>query len=138
MLHRQTEYLNEGTAQLSWVKYAPDLSGWAGDVAPAERFLRWLGETRLAFRAMGAAGAPDEGLYFALGGSQLFRGFDLRERQGSAIWVGSVEWRVPVATGLRWDYCDHVFGVRNLYTALFYDVGAAYVDGQSVGPVAHG
>jgi hypothetical protein len=136
-LQHDCEYLNEGTAQLSAVKYVPDLSGWFEGVPVAERFFHWLGETRVAVRLMGAAGWPDEGEWFALGGSQLFRGFDLRERQGSVIWVGSVEWRVPLAKGLRWDVCDHIFGLRNLYTALFYDVGDAYVAGRSIGPVAH-
>jgi hypothetical protein len=136
-LQHDTDFLNEGTAQLSFVKYVPDLSGWCERVPAAERFFHWLADTRLAFRVMGAAGLPNEGEYFALGGSQLFRGFDLRERQGSVIWVGSVEWRVPLARDLRWDACDHVFGVRNLYSALFYDVGDAYVNGHSEGPVAH-
>src|SRR5262249_28510311 len=93
VLHHDSEFLNEGTAQLSWVKYVPDVSDWFEGVPLAEGCFRWLGETRLACRVMGAAGWPDQGEYFALGGSQLFRGFDLRERQGSTIWGGSVEWR---------------------------------------------
>jgi hemolysin activation/secretion protein len=73
-----------------------------------------------------------------MGGSQLFRAFDLAERQGSTVWVGSVEWRVPVATDLHWDCCDHVLGLRNIYVAPFYDIGDAYINNRSVGPVAHG
>src|SRR5262249_32965442 len=99
VLQHETSFLNEGTAQLSFVKYVPDASGWFERVPPLERFLHWLGDTRLAFRVMGAGGLPDRGEYFALGGSQLFRGFDLRERQGSAIRGGSVGWRCAVGRG---------------------------------------
>jgi hemolysin activation/secretion protein len=80
---------------------------------------------------------PTNGEFFSMGGGQLFRGFDLAERQGSAVWVGSLEWRVPILKDLRWDCCDHVLGLRNIYGAAFYDVGDAYVSNRSVGPVAH-
>jgi hypothetical protein len=96
-----------------------------------------LSQTRLAYRAYAAGGLPNDGEYFALGGSQLFRGYDPRERQGSLIWIGSVEWRVPLVQDVEWDYFDHVAGIRNLYAAAFYDVGDAYVTGHSMGPVAH-
>src|SRR5262249_10282059 len=64
-------------------------------------------------------------------------GYDLAQRQGSAMWVGSAEWRVPVAKGLNWDCCDHVIGLRNIYLAAFYDAGEMFSSGQTVGPVAH-
>src|SRR5262249_27293654 len=80
---------------------------------------------------------PNNGDYFTLGGSTLFRGFDLDERQGSAVWVASLEWRVPLVQRVNWDLCDHVVGIRNIYVAPFYDVGNAYVNGHEVGPVAH-
>jgi hypothetical protein len=51
--------------------------------------------------------------------------------------VGSVEWRVPLAKGLTCDALDHVVGLRNVYGAVFYDIGDAYTNGHSVGPVAH-
>jgi hypothetical protein len=44
---------------------------------------------------------------------------------------------MPLATGLTWDACDHIFGLRNIYGAAFYDVGNAYVQGHQEGPVAH-
>jgi hemolysin activation/secretion protein len=94
-------------------------------------------DTRWAARLFGAAALPDDGLFFALGGGERFRGFDLSQRQGSLAWVGSLEWRIPLLRGLEWDVCDHVAGLRNVYVATFYDVGDIYVNGQSVGPVAH-
>jgi hypothetical protein len=75
--------------------------------------------------------------FFSLGGNELFRGFDPRERQGSVVWVGSVEWRVPLVRRVEYDVCDHLVGVRNIYTAAFYDIGDAYVASHSYGPVAH-
>src|SRR5262249_34548593 len=69
-----------------------------------------LSETRLAARLFGGAGLPNNGDYFTLGGSTLFRGFDLDERQGSAVWVASLEWRVPLVQRVNWDLCDHVVG----------------------------
>jgi hypothetical protein len=132
--------LNEVIAQLSFVKGVPDFS----DYLPADGslrdlcgpVLRWLGDTRLALRAYGATGLPSNGEFFTLGGGELFRGFDLAERQGSTVWVGSVEWRVPLARGLTYDACDHIMGLRNVYGAAFYDVGNAYISDHSAGPTA--
>ena len=39
--------------------------------------------------------------------------------------------------GTTWDYCDHVASVKNIYLGTFYDVGDAYVEGHSIGSVAH-
>jgi hemolysin activation/secretion protein len=99
--------------------------------------LRWLGDKRLALRAYGGTSWPGRGEFFTMGGGALFRGFDLAQRQGSTVWVGSAEWRVPLATGLSYDVCDHVLGLRNAYGALFYDVGNTYIRGHAVGPTAN-
>jgi hypothetical protein len=103
--------------------------------APPE-WTGWLSRTRLALRVYGAAGLPDRGQFYSLGGSQLFRGFDLRERQGSDVWVGSVEWRVPLLRDLDWAVCDHTAGLRQVAVAPFYDAGNAYVCRRGLGPVA--
>jgi hemolysin activation/secretion protein len=118
------EAFNRVDAQFSIVKGLPD---WLGP----------LSQTRLAARIYGAAGLPNNGEYFTLGGGDLFRGFDLSQRQGSVVWVGSLEWRVPIIQRVTWDCCDHFVGVRNIGVAAFYDVGDAYVRGHSMGPVAH-
>jgi hypothetical protein len=139
-LNRQ-QYLNTFAVQFSTVKSLPDLSHgltaypYLREVTrPA---LAWLADTRLAFRVYAATGLPTRGEFFTMGGDQLFRGFDQAERQGSTVWVGSVEWRVPLAKGLTVDTADHIVGLRNVYGAFFYDVGDAYTNGHSVGPVAH-
>jgi hemolysin activation/secretion protein len=80
---------------------------------------------------------PRRGEFFALGGSTLFRGFDLAEKQGSFLWVANAEARLPVLRDLRWNFVDRVIGIRNVYFAAFYDVGGVYVNGSRVGSVAH-
>jgi hypothetical protein len=120
----EQEAFNAVQGQLSFVKSLPD---WMG----------FLSETRLAGRIFAGVGLPNNGEYFTLGGGDLFRGFDLKERQGSLVWVGSLEWRVPLARGLKWDVIDHSAGLRGIYVAPFYDVGNAYVNGHAEGDVAH-
>ncbi|MCS7045024.1 MAG: M1 family aminopeptidase [Gemmataceae bacterium] len=97
----------------------------------------WLRATRFALRLGGAWASQPAGLFFTLGGGDHFRGFDLSERQGSITWFGSIEWRIPVARQVCWDFVDHIAGVRNVYLAPFWDVGDAWVNGRSQGEVAH-
>ena len=52
-------------------------------------------------------------------------------------WVASVEWRVPLWTDIEYPVCDHIATAKNLYAALFYDVGDAYLSGHELGPIAH-
>jgi hypothetical protein len=120
-----TKPLNKLESQFTVVKALPD---WCG----------WLSATRLAARVVVAGALPSEGEFFALGGGTLFRGFDLAERQGSALWVTNIEWRVPVVERVCWDVCDHIAGLRGVYVAPFYDAGAIYANGHVVGgDVAH-
>ncbi len=114
----------QARAELAGVQDLPD---WLGPYRP-----------RLAARAVGQVATPDYGQFFALGGGTLFRGFDLAQRQGSALWVGNLELRWPLARQVTWDTLDHVIGARNVWLATFYDVGAVYANGHAVGGnVAH-
>lgn len=110
-------------AQATYVQALPDGLGWFSD-------------TVFAFRAYGAYGLPNYVQYFALGGSELFRGFSLAQRQGNMMWVGSVEWRFPVIRGVNWNFFDRAMCLRNIYAAAFTDVGNVYLKGQSIGGVA--
>jgi hypothetical protein len=112
------------------------LLGQATYVQPVPDGLGWFSLTRFAFRLYGAFGLPSNVQYFALGGSELFRGFDLAQRQGSSLWVGSVEWRVPLALDLHWTFCDRAIGLENIYAAAFSDVGNVYLRNESVGGFA--
>lgn len=120
----EEEAFNQLLGRVSAVKALPDGLGY-------------LSETRVAAQLYGAIGLPDQRQYFSLGGSQLLRGFNLGQRQGNAVWVSSLEWRLPIVKELRWDACDHVAGLRHIYGALFYDAGDAWLKGQTLGPVAH-
>src|SRR5262249_40925586 len=119
--------------QVSTVKSMPSWLDFLHDVPG----MGWLMDTRLAWRLYGGAALPNDARLFTLGGSQMLRGFDLNQRQGSLAGIASVEWRVPILKDIEWDCCDHVAGLRNLYMALFYDVGDMYDHGHSLGPVAH-
>jgi hypothetical protein len=110
-------------AQATYVQAMPDGLGW-------------LSNTVLAFRAYGAFGLPNYVQYFALGGSELFRGFSLAQRQGNMLWVGSVEWRFPVVRDVNWSCLDRALNLRNIYAAAFTDVGDVYLSNQSIGGVA--
>jgi hypothetical protein len=120
----QTQFSNQLTAQLSWIVPIPDGFGY-------------LSDTRFAFRVYGAYATPNNALMFSLGGNTLFRGFDLKERQGNAMFVGSAEWRLPVYRQIETDVVDHVVGLRGLYLAPFYDAGDMYVLNHTEGGVAH-
>jgi len=111
------------------------------ELAGVHSLPEWTGPlriTRLAVRGVGQVATPRQGQFFALGGGTLFRGFDLAERQGSALWVANAEWRIPLARNVTWDCLDHCIGARNVWLATFYDVGAVYADRKLVGGnVAH-
>jgi hypothetical protein len=97
-----------------------------------------LGNVRAAMRVVGMGALPDQGQFFALGGGTLFRGYDLAQRQGSSLWVGNFELRVPLVRNVEWDALDHSLGARNAWLAAFYDVGETYANGRTVGgTVAH-
>ncbi len=112
------------TAELAVARKLPDGLGWASDV-------------RLAARAGVAGSTPLRGQFFALGGPSQFRGFDLAERQGSWLWSANVEARLPVILDSRINLFDNIAGLRNLYIAPFYDVGAIYSNGKLVNGIAH-
>lgn len=123
---RSNETMHQFRAEIATAKKLPD---W--------QILGPLSDTRFAIRGVTMAATPDQGQFFALGGGNLFRGFDLAERQGSMLWAANAELRIPVARRVRWDALDHTVGVRNLWFAAFYDVGEVFVNGRSVRGVAH-
>ncbi|MBX3401567.1 MAG: BamA/TamA family outer membrane protein [Gemmataceae bacterium] len=93
--------------------------------------------SRVAARVVVMGATPDRGEFFALGGGTLFRGYDLGERQGSALWAANLELRLPLVRNVEWDALDRTVGARNLWLAAFYDVGAVYTNGLVLGDVAH-
>jgi hypothetical protein len=118
----QSYRLVEG--QFSFVKGLPDGLGY-------------LSHTRIAARIYGAFSLPNNGEMFHLGGPTHLRGLDHARRQGNAVWIASLEWRFPLWTEANYSCCDNVARLRNLYGALFYDVGDCWIENESIGGVAH-
>jgi Peptidase family M1 domain len=110
--------------QVSWVTALPEDMGWWSDV-------------KVALRLGGAIGFPKAGRLFTLGGNMWFRGYDVFERQGSCMWVASVEVRLPVKREVDLDVADRLVRLKNVYLAPFLDVGDMYLDRHSLGPVAY-
>ena len=121
---RNQEATQQANMQLSMIRRLPDGFGW-------------LSRTRIALRAYGAVAQPNRALLYSLGGSELFRGFDLAQRQGSAVWVGSAEWRVPLTRKLDYQIWERMANLKKVYAIGFYDVGSAYVGGHQVDNIAH-
>jgi hypothetical protein len=111
-----------------------------GELASARKLpdgLGYFSDVKVAGRVLVQGAIPDRGQFYTLGGSTMFRGFDLSERQGSLLWVASGEVRLPLVKDARWNFLDKLIGVRNVAVAGFYDAGNIYVNGQSVGGTAH-
>ena len=114
----------QGRIQLAGVTTLPE---WTGP----------LQSWRAAGRIVAEGSWPNYGQFYSLGADTLFRGFDLAQRQGNALWCSNLEMRIPLAQNMECDVCDHVFGARNLWLAAFYDAGEIFSDGRTVDGVAH-
>lgn len=124
--------LHQVFGQVSTVHSFPDLTKhWDHPIT------KYLAKSRIATRAYAAAALPDQADLFTMGGGTLFRGYDQADRQGSVVWIGSLEWRLPLAEDVRWDILDHTLGARNVHLALFYDAGNVYSNGRSTFDVSH-
>jgi hypothetical protein len=111
-----------------------------GELATTQKLpdgLGYFSDVKVAGRVVAQGAVPDRGLFFALGGDTLYRGFDLAERQGSFLWVANAEVRMPIVRNVEWNLFDGIAGVRNVQFATFYDVGNIYANGHSVGGAAH-
>jgi hypothetical protein len=91
----------------------------------------YLSSTRWAFRVYGGWGAPNNEPLFRLGGGQRLRGLDLTQFEGSSVWLATAECRFPIWKEIDQDALDHVLGMRNLFSALFCDVGQSFLNGRS-------
>ena len=96
-----------------------------------------FGRTRFAFRAYGGYGSPGNAPLFRLGGGRRLRALDLVQQEGSSLWLLTSELRFPLWRDVDYGVIDNVMTVRNIYGAVFYDVGQSYLAGDW-GPVVHG
>ena len=74
-----------GTAKLNESVVTNQVRGELAAVRKLPDGLGYFSDTRLAGRVVLAGAWPERGEFFALGGGTTFRGFDLRERQGSFL-----------------------------------------------------
>jgi hypothetical protein len=95
--------------------------------------LGWFSKTRLAGRVYAGMGWPDNGEHFQLGGSRRNRGLERQDRQGSAMWLCSAEWRFPIWQDIDCDVCDHILRWKHLSGVCFYDIGEMYLNRDSLG-----
>jgi len=118
----------------SFVRTLPDLSYWLpGSNGLMGLGYRWLAHSRFAGRIYGGYALPTQAQIFSMGGGELLRGFDLAQRQGSAVLVLSGEWRFPLMSQVEYDFIDHLIGLRNLGGAVFVDTGNVRVNGAQAG-----
>ncbi len=113
------------------------MTGEFGIVRPGRESWGYFSKARFAFRAYGGLGFPDTDPYFRLGGGRRLRALDLQSFTGSSVWLITLEARLPIIREIDRDMLDHVVGFRNLFGAIFYDVGQSYLLGE-FGPVVHG
>ncbi len=99
--------------------------------------LGYLSQTRWALRAYGGMGWPDNGYHYQLGGPARVRGLSRSDLEGDKLWVGTVEWRLPLWKNADADFLYRVARMQNLYTVLFYDAGEVYLNGKTNGGVVH-
>jgi hypothetical protein len=93
--------------------------------------LGYFSKTRLALRAYGGFGYPNNVPYFRLGGGTRLRALDLNQFIGSSVWVGSAEWRYPIWEDADIEALDHVVKGRNVTGSVFYDFGQSYLSGRA-------
>lgn len=108
-----------------------------GFVRPLPEGLGYLSKTRLAVRGYGGFGSPDSAQLFRLGGGRRLRALELNQETGSSVWLATLEWRMPLWREIDRDYLDHVVSCRNLFGAVFYDVGQSYLNGH-FNAIVHG
>ena len=126
-----------GTAKLGSDVGTYQMRGEFAAVRKLPDGLGYLSNVRAAGRILTQGAFPDNGLFYTLGGSTQFRGFDLAERQGSFLWVANAELRMPIVRDSQLNFVDSTVGLRNVNVAAFYDVGNVYANGHSVGGAAH-
>jgi len=119
-----TQGIGQGRFELAGVQSLPE---WMG---PLESW-------RVAGRILAEGAWPNYGQFYSLGSDTLYRGFDLAQRQGNALWVTNLEMRIPLLRNIECDTLDHVVGVRNVWMNTFCDIGEVYADNRSVDGVAY-
>ena len=128
LIEATAEYGNRAIGSTyDYVRLSLDL----GIVRPLPPGLGYASKTKLALRAYGGIGFPDNVPYFRLGGGTRLRALDLNQFIGSSAWVGSAEWRFPIWEEANVELLDHFVKGKNVNGSAFYDFGQSYLAGMS-------
>lgn len=79
--------------------------------------------SKFAYRVKGMGGFPDDKNLFELGGMSGLRGYDRKSLRGTNAFLASVEYRFPLASGLRFKFLDNFLGLESVSGVVFFDAG---------------
>ena len=97
----------------------------------------WLSRTKVAGRISGGYGWDNNGEHFRFGGPSRFRGRGVTDTEGNEFWLGSLEWRFPIAGDLNYDVLDNTASLKGVDGSVFYDVGQSFLLDEAQGPTDH-
>lgn len=112
----------------------------SGQLAAVQRLnfaTGWLSHTKIAGRVSGGYGWEENGEHFRFGGPGRFRGRAAPDTEGNAFWLGSAEWRFPIAGDLNYDVLDNTASLNGVDGSVFYDVGRSYLLNEAQGKTDH-
>lgn len=93
------------------------------------KYKRVFYRNSVALRAAFAASEGPDARTFFLGGPSTLRGYDYLAFEGSRMAIGTIEYRFPLIDALVLGFPGR-WGLGNIGGKLFFDVGAAWRDGD--------
>lgn len=81
---------------------------------------------KLAFRLKGGGSHPKDKYLFYLGSDRELRGYDYKDIKGSAILLGSLEYRFPLLNDIDARFPYNLFSLDQMQGVLFFDAGSAW------------
>lgn len=94
----------------------------------ASTYFNTFGSQVLALRGKCGIGDPGKVALFTAGGSTGLRGYDDDFMKGSHLLAGAIEYRVPVASLLRWGVLDNTATFSEFQVVGFVESGKAWFD----------
>lgn len=91
-----------------------------------DKYLELKRGHKLAFRLKSGGGHPKDKYLFYLGSDTDLRGYEYKDIKGSAMLLGSVEYRFPLTGDLDKRFFCNVFNLSNIQGVVFFDIGSAW------------
>jgi hypothetical protein len=92
------------------------------------KYLEFKGGHKMALRFKGGGGHPKDKYLFYLGSDRDLRGYDYKEIKGSAMLLGSAEYRFPLWRDIDRPFFFNVFSLEQVQGAVFFDAGSAWYE----------